>query len=72
LNRSERRRLEKETKTLKGVNKKSLEYREGIKQGIREERGRFVQALDSTKGIGDKLFAKVLDEVAKLYKGELL
>jgi len=72
LNRSKRRRLEKETRTLKGVNKKPLDYKEGIKQGIREERGRFVQALENTKGIGDKLFAKVLDEVAKLYKSELL
>lgn len=67
MNRQERRRLEKGHKT---INKKSLEYREGIKEGIRQERGNFVQAMENTKGIGDLLIERVLGEVAKLYKGE--
>lgn len=67
MNRQERRRLEREPRT---INKQSLEYREGIKEGIRIERGNFVTALDRTKGIGDKLLYRVLDELAKVYRGE--
>ena len=67
MNRSERRRLDRETKK---INKKSLEYKEGTKQGAREERGRFVKAMENTKGIGDTLIERVLGEVAKVYKGE--
>jgi len=67
LTRSERKRLERGTK---GINKKSLEYREGIKEGIRQERTRFVFAMDNTKGIGDTLLERVLGEVGKLYQGQ--
>lgn len=70
MNRQERRRLERQIEAPKGVNKKSLEYREGVKDGIRQERGNWVQALSNTKGIGDKLLERVLGEVAKLYKGD--
>jgi len=50
------------------VNKKSLEYREGLKEGRRQERGNFVQAMENAKGIGDVLIERVLGEVVKLYK----
>lgn len=72
MTRSERKRLERAINKPKSTNKESIEYKAGVKEGIRQERARFVQALDNTKGIGDKLLAKILDEVAKLYKGELL
>jgi hypothetical protein len=65
MNRAERRRLER--RPVK-INKNSLEYREGIKEGIRQERGRFVEAMENAKGIGDKLIERVLGEVVKLYK----
>ncbi len=68
MNRNERRRLERSNKK---INKKSLEYREGVKQGVREERGRFVQAMENTHGIGDTLIERVLGEVAKVYRGDL-
>lgn len=51
----------------KKINRQSLEYREGIKEGKRQERGNFVQALDNTKGVGDILIERILGEVAKLY-----
>ena len=68
MNRQERRRLQRETRT---INKQPLEYREGVKEGIRQDRGNFVQAMENTKGIGDLLIERVLGEIAKSYKGEL-
>jgi len=59
--------MKKHLKPIK-VNKKSLEKREGVKAGRREERGNFVQAMENTKGIGDLLIERVLGEVVKLYK----
>lgn len=59
------RQQKKHSKPIK-VNKKSLEYREGIKEGKRQSRANWIMALDNTKGIGDKLFAKVLEELTKL------
>ena len=73
MNRAERRRLQRQINKPRNINKESLEYREGIKQGIRQERGNWVQAMSNAKGIGDALFERVLGEVAKLYgemKGE--
>lgn len=72
MKRQERRRLERAINKPKKINKESIEYQAGVKEGIRQERARWIGALDGTKGIGDKLFTKVLDEVAKQYKGELL
>lgn len=76
MNRQERRRLERQRNKFKKVNKETIEYKQGyedgIKEGILRERGNWVQALENTKGIGGKLFARILDQVGKIYKGELL
>ena len=68
MNRQERRN--NKVRKVNKVNKESVEYKEGVKAGIRQERGNFVQAMENTKGIGDLLIERVLGEVAKLYKGE--
>lgn len=65
MNRQERR-----NNKVRKVNTESIEYKEGVKAGIRQERGNFVQAMGNTKGIGDLLIERVLGEVAKIYKGE--
>lgn len=64
MNKAAERNLERINKR---INKESLEYREGVKQGIRLERGRFIEALNNTKGIGDTLMERIMNEVVKLY-----
>ncbi|SDL19836.1 hypothetical protein [Natronincola ferrireducens] len=49
MNRAERRNAQRINKK---INKDSLEYREGLREGIRLERGRFMEAMQNTKGIG--------------------
>lgn len=69
MNRAQRRQLERQIKKPLKINKDSLEYREGIKEGVRRERGNWVQAMESTEGIGEVLSERLIGEVAKLYRG---
>lgn len=71
MNRAEKRRLKREVENPTRINKNSLEYREGIKEGIRRERGNWVEAMSKTKGIGDLLLERVLGKVADIYRSDL-
>lgn len=50
------------------VNKNTIEYHEGIREGRRQERGFWIQVLDSTSEIDEKLIDKIIGEVAEMYE----
>ena len=66
MTRAERRRLQRDIKKL---DKNSFEYKQGFKAGKRQERATWVMAIDRTRGVGEKIESRIMEEVTKLYEG---
>ncbi|HZK56687.1 MAG TPA: hypothetical protein VFD17_00125 [Clostridia bacterium] len=52
------------------INKETLDFHAGVREGRCKERGYWVQALSNMKEIEEALLGRIIGEVAKLYNEE--